>query len=178
MRHRDVLSYCLNVNGCVFYNSSAYWWWVLQAYSTKNITTLPLSNLWPLTIKKIWCNYRVHYWVQSPVHGLVQSPESRFCSVPAEVAFFKVKRESEQLLRSTDVLPLSKLSATLAEWTHRRSTGRRNHFEGRRSKPELATTVPWGELNCIHRGSTSCRDVEKYYFTAGLRLLWRLVQAQ
>jgi len=31
-------------------------------------------------------------------------------SLRAEVAFFKVKRESEQLLRSTDLLPLSQLS--------------------------------------------------------------------
>jgi len=48
-----VLSYCLNKNGCLFYNSAAYWWWVLQVYSTKNIITLPLSNLWPLAIKTL-----------------------------------------------------------------------------------------------------------------------------
>ena len=45
-----VLSYCLNENGCLFYNSAAYWWWVLQVYSTR-IVTLLLSNLWPLRIK-------------------------------------------------------------------------------------------------------------------------------
>ena len=45
-----VLSYCLNENDYLFYNSAAYWWWVLQVYSIKNIITVLLSNLWPLTI--------------------------------------------------------------------------------------------------------------------------------
>ena len=68
-----VLSYCLNENGCLFYNSAAYWWWVLQVYSTR-IVTLPLSNLWPLTIKNL---VQISSPLLSPESSPWSSPESR-----------------------------------------------------------------------------------------------------
>ena len=68
-KYRDCANNCLKENGCLFYNSSAYWWWVLQAYSTENIITLLLSNLWPLTIESI-----IESRVQSMVQSRVQSP--------------------------------------------------------------------------------------------------------
>ena len=75
-----VLSYCLNENGCLFYNSAAYW--VLKAYSTKTIITLPLSNFWPLTIKNFKNLVQVSSPLLSPESSPWSSPESRFCSVP------------------------------------------------------------------------------------------------
>ena len=71
-----VLSYCLNENCCLFHNSAAYWWWVLQVYSTKNSITLPLSNLWPLTIENLvqLSTPIIESRVQSMVQSRVQSP--------------------------------------------------------------------------------------------------------
>ena len=70
-----VLSYCFNENGCLFYNSAAYW--VLKAYSTKTIITLPLSNFWPLTIKNFKNLVQVSSPLLSPESSPWSSPESR-----------------------------------------------------------------------------------------------------
>ena len=78
-------------------------------------------------------------WCHTFVNTLVSVDQLHIPSLlHAEVAFLKVKQESEQLLWLTDLLPLSQLSilsTTLAEWNHRRSTGTWNHCERRRSKP-------------------------------------------